>query len=182
MKYLRRPTRQSIRPRLDRVAIGAAYHAFCYLHFGLRNAFGVAYVQGFVRMDMIKMKRGGMSVVPAVNATGRDLKFVQPSADFGSPVICDAIDFFTIAGPFQPFQSPLPSLLRRWRKPYSSAILTFRRAKLGRVALGLKRLSACLANVIRGGDGFPWRHQRMLPEMFYPCKPDIFEASYEPVE
>jgi len=181
---------QSIRPSLDRVAVGTANNALFDLFLGLRNAFCVAYIHSFVVSNMIKMEGGGMSIKSAVTAPHINLVCIKPAADLIGALVRLSVDLFSVSWLLKSLATPIGALFAgRWLA-YSVFILAGTRTELCRHTLCLKHLTAYRAGMISWLCRFPrWhtlsvpqRFENCKPDMFHPCKADIFAATYESVE
>lgn len=145
----------------------------------LSDAFGIADVQRLAGADVVKLKRYWMGVVSTVGAATRYLVGVQPVADAARPFIRLAIHALTIARLQQPRLPPCFHLLSGKATARPSSFSTHVRAELCR-SLGRERVAALAAGERLRGGLIPWRHEGSVPSVAFPCKPDIFDATYEP--
>lgn len=132
---------------------------------------------------MIEVESGGMCIESAIATSSRDLVFVKPAANVGGALVGLSIYSFSIPWLLKPLASPFCTLFRCWLFTNPRAILTCWRAVFCRRAFSLKSLVTDSADSFSWLSVFPGWHISIIPQMFqYPCKPDIFEATYEPVE
>lgn len=160
------------------VAVCANHFAFDDFTFCLRNALGVADVQRLAAVNVVKFECDRVGFVPTVGTTSIQLVGIQPIANTCRAVIRLLVDHLTIAGSGQSLLPPRLHLLRSelafWARSFPALIRTeFSRA------LGEKAGAAMDASKFSTGDFFPRRHPMTVPSVAFPCKPDIFAATYE---
>lgn len=164
---------------LDRMTVRASNFALGDFRFRLTNALGGTHVHSLVG-NVIEVKRMGVAIVAAIYAACRELKGIQPASNRGRSLIGGSVHSFLVAGPLQPSSPPFLDSLFRNRRANPRSVLTKRRAEL-RFPLGGERYAALSAAKRPFNDGGPRFHMQIIPLM-YPCKPDIFAATYEPIE
>lgn len=167
--------------RPDPMTIGANHFALRNLPLGLRDALGVADVQRLAGSDMVELQRHGVGAIATIYASALQLVAIQPVANAGRALIRLPINGLPMSRLRKSRLPPRFHLLWRklatWASPFTALIRTeFRRA------LGRKRARAMAANERTGGGSIPRRHEGLVPSVAYPCKPDIFAATYELVE
>lgn len=164
----------------DPMAVRADYLAFRDFSFCLRNAFGIANVNLLAAANMVKLQSGRVRSIPAVHASAFQLVSIKPSANIVGALVGPKIYARSVA---RLFKAPLPpsfDLLRAELSLRAAAFAALIRAKL-RSALCLKAPRAVTADELLSRRVFPWRHPSKVPSVAYPCKPDIFEKTYDPV-
>lgn len=161
---------------LDRMAVRAPHLALVDLALCLRDALCSTDVVSLVS-KVVKVQRVRMSPIPAVNATRSDFECVQPSSGSGRAFIGYSIHALPVARLFKASGAPFFNALLRDGRANSGPVLTERRAKL-RHSFGRKRGSTLSATKRLFNNRFPRFHMPILPDM-YPCKPDIFAATYD---
>lgn len=134
---------------------------------------------GFERRDI---RRFALHVV-AVHAAAREFVVRDPRLDLSCAVVRDGVDAVSVTGLGEPVFTPgaplLGSRLRAFRTTLFPALI---RAVL-RLTLRLELRVALNANPLLNSNIRPWRHAEMIStDDRNPCKPDIFEATYEAVE
>jgi hypothetical protein len=161
-----------MRPCLDRVAVRATDDALEDLALSLRDALCVTDVQSLIGLNVIEVEGSGMSAEATVNASVLQFVGVEPATDTGCTLIRFGIDARTVLRIGQASLSPCFCLHRVIRSLARLPVrfedfvgITFAPSP-GRFAL-TKSLLFSVHN---------W-----IVTVFYPCKPDIFEATYEPV-
>lgn len=164
---------KSVRPCPYRVAVGTPHHAFGHLFFGLGDALGVAYVQGLTRDYVVKVQRGWVSIESAITAPGRHLALVQPAANRSRSFVGGSIDALPISRSGKSRYSPPPRLFR-----VVDSITMFTVGLLDLIRVALFPSTACFALANSFGISV---HIWSIPYA-NPCKPDIFEATYDEVQ
>jgi len=169
--------------RLDPMTVRAADFAKGDFNHRLGDGFAIADVPMLRVPDVVEVEGNRVSTVSTVNTTHADFVFIQPAANPGSAKVVPSIDPLAVSRLLESSLSPLSSLFRGWGWSWSPrAVLAACRAELSRGSLRQERLAANGTRPFSGNDAFPWRHGSMIPVMFIsPCKPDIFEATYEAV-
>ena len=160
--------------RADHLALGDLAHR-------RRNALGVADVHRLAVANVIEVQCDRMGSVPAVSAAVLHLVGVNPVANGNRPIISKAVLPFPVSRLFQSLFTPLTRLVRLMSALGSGSLSASRRAEPG-FSLCIEGNTAGGASELSGCGVFPRRHKQMLPEMFYPCKPDIFATTYEAAE
>lgn len=174
------PDRHSLRCP-DPMAICADDLTFCDLALCGCDALGVADVHRLAVANVIEVQCDRMGSVSAVSAAVMDLVGVKPVANGSRPFIGKAVLSLPVSRLFQSLFAPLTSLIRLMSALGSGSFSASRRAEHG-FSLRMEGNTAGGAGELAGCGVFPRRHKQMLPEMFYPCKPDIFAATYEPAD
>lgn len=169
---------------LDAVAVRAPYLAVGDLGLRLSDALAVAYVACLDIADVVEVERNGACLVATVDTADRQLVVVQPSSNGGCAFVGPSIDGLAVAGACEPSLTPRLRLLRVVRPRATAAISARIRAVAGAVSLGRESHIAAHTCALGCGDRFPRRHVPIIPgaHVVYPCKPNIFEATYEVVE
>lgn len=145
------------------------------------NALGVADVHRLVVADVVEVHCYRMGPVAAVGAAVFHLIGVKPVSDCHRPFVGKAVLTLPVSRLLKALLAPLAGFFRIVGALGAGPLSASHGAKTG-FALGRERQPAGGAGELAGCGVFPRRYKQMLPEMFYPCKPDIFEATYEPVE
>ena len=173
-------------PRLDAVAVGTPHNTLVTRN--LRFHCGDGLKLGDVRSlpnHVVNIKCGGVGVIPTVDAPCFGLEVRDPFFYPACTSILDPIYSLPISRLFKPALAPSLALfcgggLSR-RACTASAK---RRAVFGVGAFRHKHVSTLNARSLSGRSVVPGRHTSMISARGFtnPCKPDIFEATYEPVE
>jgi len=170
--------------RLDPVTVGASDLTQSDLDFGLSDALGCTDVPILEVADVIEVKRNRARVVSAVHAPRADLEGVEPSPSGYRSIVGLRVHSLAVSGSaesrFTPFLRLHRVVLTRATGSIATAIRTVQRA----ISLRLKSPSTDGAPTIGFRRVLPGRHDFMIPatDDIYPCKPDIFKATYEAVE
>ncbi len=150
------------------MAVSATNNAFSYLAPRLRLALRETDVQAFRARDMIKVKSTRIAK-PAIGAALRCLVLAEPRTKFSGPL---ALVLAVPGAAFSLGTSVVgPAIFRIVRAVSRSAIgLThFVRVPFAPAAGSFSLAPLFFINV----------HQCVVARNCYPCKPDIFEATYE---
>lgn len=167
--------------RSDAVAIRANNFALLNLSLSRSDALGVTDVHGLAISSMVKVKSDRVGAVTTVCAAMRNLVGVKPISNRLCSFVCEAVYPLSIARLFQPLLSPLAGFLRFVGALWAASLTAGRRAELG-FSLRVEASAAGNADKMAGRDIIPRRHVAIMPQMFYPCKPDIFAKTYEPAD
>ena len=173
-------------PRLDAVAVGAPHNAL--VTHDLRFHCGDRFKLGDIRSlpdHVVNIERGRVSIVPTVDAPVFGLEVRDPFFYSASTSILGTIDTLPISRLFKPALPPSPALFCGWGRPRGAgAVRAKRRTVFGVGALRRKRVSALNARPVSGRSAIPGRHTSMISARGFinPCKPEIFESTYEPEE
>ena len=131
---------------------------------------------------MVNVKCGWVRAEAAVNAAAGHLEIRYPRFDGTGTSVFDRVDSLPVARLLQSAFAPGAPLLRgrlgaRW--PGSTGAK--RRAELCVCSLRKKIISTLRTWPSRGACFIPGRHMPILPSrgFAYPCKPDIFKATYD---
>jgi hypothetical protein len=165
--------------RNDAMTVGTAHGAFGDFSLSLLNALRVADIHGLgVAVKMVKVKCAWI-VKSTINATSFRFVIADPIANaFRSDVGC-GIDLLSIARLLQSVLTPLFSLL--WAgllSLWTCSALTKSGAILSK-SFSLKLSQAMGAVVKQWGCIIVGFHGCIV---LHPCKPDIFEMTYEVAE
>ena len=164
---------------LDRMTVRTPHLALGDFRLCLSKALCEAHIKRLVA-EMVEVKRVRVGLVPAVHASGSDLESIEPASDGCGALIRNSVHMRSISRPFKPGGSPLfHFLLWNWRTDARS-VLAQSRTELRR-SFCSKCATALPAFKQRLFNSLPRFHLSILPDI-YPCKPDIFAATYEPVE
>lgn len=168
------------------MAVGTSYNALMALDFRL---------DGFDRLELmdvrglafhvVDVQRGGVGVVAAIGAPCARLKIGKPLLHELAVLVRRQIHAFPIPRLLKSAFAPFTSLFSGWLRALGPrATGTQRGAIFSAVPLGGERLFADNACPLNGGRIFPGRHNTMISSMdvLRPCKPDIFEQTYEVAE
>ncbi len=162
----------------DAMTVCTDYLAKIDFCLSLSNTFGARNINRFDRADVIKFQCGGMASKPTINAAMLKLESIQPVANARRSVVSLPIDALTVSRPFESTFAPNFDLLRSKNPLRTRSLATGIRAELRR-SFGLKCASTMRA-CERLRTGFrPRKHGVSVPSVAYPCKPDIFDATYE---
>lgn len=161
--------------RLDRVAVGTAHLAFGNLLLRLCDALGGTHVQCLVR-QVVKVKRVRMGVIAAIDTPSGNLEVIQPPPDGCSALVRLGVHKCSVPRLFKTCDTPLLHALLWSRRSHAGPVLAQRRTELGG-PLGSEGVAALSAAKRFFNNRFPRFHMPIIPDM-YPCKPDIFEATY----
>lgn len=164
--------------RSDAVAIGTDYFTLRNLGLSLSDAFSVANVQRLVGADMVEIKGYGVAAITTIRAPLLDFVGIQPVADARCPFVGLLVDALSIARRIKAAVSPRLHLFWCELSLWSSALTALIRTELCGT-FGFKCLCALGARELLGGNAGPWRHPSRVSSVALPCKPDIFEATYE---
>lgn len=171
-------------PRLDPVAVRATNDALVASNLRLDGGDGLERgdVRGFP-LHVVDVERRRMRVVSAVDAPRRDLEVRDPRLDSPSASVLYRVDTLSVAVLREPSLPPGASLGGcRLRAGGARSLSADRGAVLRGRSLRHERLSALHAGQLGGGRVLPGRHTSMIAAHDrYPCKPDVFEVTYEPV-
>jgi len=158
------------------MAIGTANNAFCDFLFRLFNAFRVADVDRLGRsVKVIKVKGTGV-FESTIDAPDICLAFAYPLSNCNSTSVCNAVDSLPVAGILKASSTPSLLLFSSWLRPWRA------RSVLAKITAELC-LTLCeeLCTAVGAGKFLLRRvivgfHDAIIT---YPCKPDIFDATYE---
>jgi len=127
---------------------------------------------------MVDVQRDRVRVVPAVDASVGDLVLREPLLDGPNSLVGRRVLRLSVPLAVQASLAPSAPLLRGRRRSGRPGSLTAQVGALPCVApTSSERAVAHLAGQFVGG------HTIMVPaDIRYPCKPDIFEATYEPAD
>ena len=161
------------------MAICASNYTFFDFLFGLSNAFCITNIKHFLAFDMVKMQSCVVSFVTTIYATVCHFIIPKPSTNLFSSIIVLFVDSFPITKFCKPLFSHFFTL---YRVIYPVARLAIHRFDFIRVSFTpplsgfslLLFLKFCFHNYIIALN--------YCNVNSYPCKPDIFEQTYEPVE
>ena len=172
-------------PRLDAVAVSAPHYALVARNFGFHC--GDRLELGDIRSlanHVVNVERSGVLVITAVDATCRNFEVRDPFFDAANTSVIDAIYSLSVSGLRKPALTPSATLLRSRRYPgRASATRAKRRAVFSIGSLRQKRIFTMHARPFGGWRVFPRRHTPMIHvDVRYPCKPEIFAATYEEVQ
>jgi hypothetical protein len=162
------------------MAVRTNHFALPDFTFGLSNAFGVAHVERLTGDDMVEFERDRVSLIPAIRAPSLQFVSVKPVSDAGRSLVGLLIDHLPVAWNCKPLLAPRLYLF--WRKLafWTGSLSALVGTKPCR-ALGIKASSTLDAGEIPRRRLGPWGHAFTVPSVAFPCKPDIFAATYEPV-
>ena len=170
---------------LNSVTIRTPNHAL--MAFNLRpdgfNRLELMNVRGLT-FHVVNIQRGVVGVITAINAPGFRFEVSKPLLDHFAVLVSREIHTFPVARLLKSILTPLASLFSSGlRALWSGATGAQRGAVFGAISLGSKHLGANNANPLSSRRIFPGRHNSMIPAMNvpYPCKPGIFEATYEAI-
>lgn len=163
------------------MAICADDLTFRDLPLSLSDALRIADVELLACLDMIEVKRDGMRAISAIGAPVLDLVSIQPIANARRPLIGLFIDHLPIAGLRKSFFTPSLHLLWALVSRWTGAVAALYRA-ISCWALGLKPRTTDDTSEWLRRYIFPRWHLHRMPQMFYPCKDAIFQATYDLVE
>ena len=158
--------------RTDDLALGDLALCGC-------DALGVADVHRLAVANVIEVQRDRMGPVATVGAAVFHLIGVKPVSDCCRPFVGKAVLSLPVSRLLKALFAPLASFVRLMSALGSGSFAASRRAEPG-FSLCMEGDTAGGAGELAGGGVFPRRHKQMLPAMFYPCKPDIFAATYDP--
>lgn len=170
---------------LDPVAVCASHDALVALNLGPDrfNRFELMNVRGLA-LHVVNIQSRVMGAVATVNASGARLEVCKPLLYELAILVGRQIHTLPIPrllkSAFAPSLALFGGGLRALR---ACAVRAEGGAVFGAIPLGGERLVANNAGSLKGGRVFPGRHNSMIPDIdvFYPCKPDIFEDTYEAV-
>jgi hypothetical protein len=168
---------------LDPVTVGASDLTQGDLDFGLSDALGCADVPILEVADVIEVKRNRARVVSAVHTPRAELEGIEPSPSGCRSIVGLRVHSLAVSGSAESRLTPFLRLhgvvLTRVTRSIATAIRAIQRA----ISLRLKGPSTDNASTIGFRRVLPGRHDSMIPatDDIYPIKPDIFEATYEPV-
>lgn len=169
-------------PRLDPVAVGATHNALMTGDLGLdcRNGLQLRNVRG-LSFHVVDVESSRVRLVSAVDASARDLELGYPRLDQACTVVRNLVVARLCLGIGNPSEVIATPRLGTVYTLGSGAIRAKRGAVLGRVAFRQKRTVTLLADPLSRRRIFPGRHNQMISarDDRNPCKPDIFEATYE---
>ena len=165
---------QSIRPSLDCMAVGASHYAFRDFTLSLRDAFRVAHVQSLVSGDVVEVEGRRMGIETTINASSLNFVGINPSSDRRSPLVRLLIDALPIIRISKALLAPL--LCFDW------IVWAITRAAVGLSDLLQITRTPSLSSLYSMQAFFFFGEHRMIVSLGYPCKPDIFEATYDPAE
>jgi hypothetical protein len=165
------------------VAIGASNNAFMPLNLGLDRFNRLELVDvRCLAFHVVNVQSRVMDAVAAVNASCARLEVRKPLLYELATLVGGHIHALPVSRLLESVFAPRLALLGgRMRSLGPRAIGAQRRAVLGAISLGDKRLTTNHADPLSGGRIFPGRHKSMILtlDILYPCKPDIFDATYE---
>ena len=153
------------------MAVCAPNDAFGDLFLRLSNAFRKAHVKEFLVPNMVKVK-GAWIAEPAIGASSRSLVVAEPLPDRGGSGVGFLVNRFPVAVHSE--SGLAPRFIFGW-------IVSIRALAFVRVGylFGVANPPSLSSFPPRGLLGFGiFLHQTIL----HPCKPDIFEATYEAVD
>lgn len=168
----------------DPVTVRTADLAQCDLGLRLGDALAVADVQVLHVSDMIEVQRDGTCVVAAIDAPSRDLVVIKPSPDRGRASVRLRVDGLSVSGSGKARGTPVLGFHGVIRPGCPGGVPTPARAGRGAIPLSREDRSADPAGPGSFGGVFPGGHDPMVlaTDLIYPCRRDIFAATYEPVE
>ena len=161
------------------MAVCTSHNTLGNLGFGLFNALCATDIHGLLAsIKMIKVKSTRV-IESAINTSRLRLVFAYPTSDDFRSGIGNSVYSLPVSRFFQPILSPLLSLL--WcglRSFWSGSALTNIRAIFSK-SFGFKLRQAMGAVIKQRGRVIVGFHGSIVP---HPCKPDIFEMTYERAE
>ena len=168
-------------PRLDSVAVGATDNALVAGDLCLNGG------NGLERRDvrrlafhMVDVESCGMGAISTVDASGRHFEVGDPRLHRTRPLIRDHVVSRLGLGVGNPLPVVAPTCVGIIGAFRARPACAQRRAVFGRAPFRRERLSALRASPLGGRRVLPGRHTPMIPvDDRDPCKPDIFEATYE---
>ena len=163
--------------RNNSMAICTSHNALGNFSLSLFNALCAADIHGLgVTVKMVKVKCAWI-VKSTINAARFRFVIADPVANAFSSGVGSGIDLLSVARLLQPVLTPLFSLLLAGLLPlWTCSALTKSGAILGK-SLGLKLSQTMSAVVEQWGCVIVGFHGCIVS---YPCKPEIFEMTYEP--
>lgn len=172
-------------PRFDSVTVSTPHNTLMSRNLGFHcgDGFELRDVRSFTD-HMVNVERGRVGVVPAVDAPALGFVIRDPFFDAASTSVIEAIYPLPIAGLLKSALTPGSTLLccRRY-SGRASTVRAKRRAVFGIGPLRRERVTAMHTRPVSSWRIFPGRHTSMISArgFTHPCKPGIFEATYEPV-
>lgn len=148
------------------------------LQLSLRNALGVAYVQGLAGSNMVELQSNRVRAIAAICAALPKLVGIQPIANASRALIGLTVDLLSVSMSLKSALAPRLHLLRCELSFGAVSISAPGRTEPGR-SLGVKCLPALSASECFRRSLGPWGHVTRVSPVAYPCKPDIFAATYE---
>jgi hypothetical protein len=155
------------------VAVGAPYHAFQDLSLRLRYAFSIAHVQTFIPSDVVEVKGRWMRIETTIYTSMLDFVAIDPSANRGGSLVSLFIDVLTVLGITKALLTPRFCFGWVIDALAGSNIVLFDLIGVARTP-SLSGINPMFPFFLFG------KHVRIVPNT-YPCKPDIFEKTYEAV-
>jgi len=163
----------------DAMTIGTTHNAFGDFRLGLLNALRAADIHGLgVAVKMVKVKCAWI-VKSTINAASFRFVITDPDANAFRSGVGRSIDLLSVARLLQPVLTPLFSLLWVGLLPLWARSALAKRGAILSESFGLKLSQAMGAVVEQWGRVIVGFHGCTVS---HPCKPDIFEATYELVE
>lgn len=167
------------RSRPYAMAIGT--NDFALLDFGLSlsDAFRVADVERFACSDVVEIKRNRVPFKSTIGASLLKLVSIKPVPDFDRPLVRLLVDLFAVARSLKAALAPRLHLLGG-KLSFGAGSLSALVRTEPRRSLGVKGFPALSAGECSRRSLGPWGHVETVPSVACPCKPDIFEATYDP--
>ena len=171
-------------PRLDPVTVGTADDALVPFDLTLNRRDGLERRHvGRLPLHVVNVKRSRVGGVSAVHAPVRRLVVRYPLLHHASPVVGDRVVSrlrLRVAGAPDVVTATGGAVIRALG---SGTARAERGAELRSISFRGECAAALRAGPISGGRVLPGRHISIVPvDDRYPCKPDIFAATYEPAD
>lgn len=161
------------------MAICTPNYTFRDFTFCLGNTFCITNIKQFLAFNMVKVKGSMMGVVTTINTTLSHFIFPKPLTNHFGSIVSLFIDSFSISWPCKP---SFPHFLALYG-----------------VIFPISRFAICFLNFFWISFAPPLRgfslalflkfcfHNHIIPRFnsivnIYPCKPDIFEMTYDKVD